>query len=74
LGLEGPDNFAGLNQLIDGVLAKCKAAKIPVGIIPFAGRVVPDLKQLGFQMIVAGSDVAFLRESIINLKKTLESN
>jgi 2-keto-3-deoxy-L-rhamnonate aldolase RhmA len=45
-----------------------------VGIIPFAGRVIPDLKQLGFQMIVAGSDVAFLRESVINLKKTLESN
>jgi 2-keto-3-deoxy-L-rhamnonate aldolase RhmA len=73
LGLEGPDNFAALNQMIDGVLAKCKTAKIPVGIIPFAGRAVPDLKQLGFQMIVAGSDVAFLRESITNLKKTFES-
>jgi hypothetical protein len=43
-------------------------------LIPFAGRAIPDLKQLGFQMIVAGSDVAFLRESVINLKKTLESN
>jgi 2-keto-3-deoxy-L-rhamnonate aldolase RhmA len=61
-------------EMIDGVLAKCKTAKIPVGIIPFAGRAVPDLKQLGFQMIVAGSDVAFLRESITNLKKTFESN
>ena len=67
-------DFAALNQIIDGVVAKCKAAKIPVGIIPFAGRAIPDLKQLGFQMIVAGSDVAFLRESVINLKKTLESN
>jgi hypothetical protein len=45
-----------------------------VGIIPFAGRAIPDLKQLGFQMIVAGSDVAFLRDSIINLKNTFESN
>jgi 2-keto-3-deoxy-L-rhamnonate aldolase RhmA len=72
LQLEGQDNFAAFNQIIDGVLAKCKSAKIPVGIIPFAGRTVPDLKKLGFQMIVAGSDVAFLRESITNLKKTLE--
>ena len=74
MGIEGPDHFAALNQIIDGVVAKCKAAKIPVGIIPFAGRAIPDLKQLGFQMIVAGSDVAFLRESVINLKKTLESS
>jgi len=29
---------------------------------------------LGFQMIVAGSDVGFLRESAVNLKKTLEAN
>jgi 4-hydroxy-2-oxoheptanedioate aldolase len=74
LQLEGQDHFAAFNQIIDGVLGKCKVAKIPVGIIPFAGRAVPDLKKLGFQMIVAGSDVAFLRESVTNLKKTLESN
>jgi len=73
LALEGPDHFAALNKIIDGVLEKCKASKIPVGIIPFAGRTATDLKELGFQMIVAGSDVAFLRESIINLKKTFES-
>ena len=73
LALEGPDHFAALNQIIDGVLEKCKASKIPVGIIPFAGRTATDLKELGFQMIVAGSDVAFLRESIMNLKKTFES-
>ena len=74
LNLEGPDHFAALNQAIDSVVAQCKAAKIPVGIIPFAGRAIPDLKQLGFQMIVAGSDVGFLRESAVNLKKTLEAN
>jgi 4-hydroxy-2-oxoheptanedioate aldolase len=74
MNLEGQDHFATINQIIDGVVAKCKVAKIPVGIIPFAGRAIPVLKQLGFQMIVAGSDVAFLRESVINLKKALESN
>ena len=73
LNLEGPDHFIELNQVIDAVVAKCKSAKIPVGIIPFAGRAIPELKQLGFQMIVAGSDVGFLRESAVNLKKTLES-
>ena len=74
LNLEGPDHFAALNQAIDSAVAQCKTAKIPVGIIPFAGRAIPDLKQLGFQMIVAGSDVGFLRESAVNLKKTLEAN
>jgi 2-keto-3-deoxy-L-rhamnonate aldolase RhmA len=74
LNLEGQDHFAALNQAIDIVVAQCKTAKIPVGIIPFAGRAIPDLKQLGFQMIVAGSDVGFLRESAVNLKKTLEAN
>jgi 2-keto-3-deoxy-L-rhamnonate aldolase RhmA len=74
MNLEGQDNFSALNQIIDGVVAKCKVDKIPVGIIPFAGRAISDLKQLGFQMIVAGSDVAFLRDSIINLKNTFESN
>ena len=74
MSLEGDGNFSALNQIIDGVVAKCKVAKIPVGIIPFAGRTLSDLKQLGFQMIVAGSDVAFLRESLINLKATFESN
>ena len=74
LNLEGPDHFIELNQVIDAVVAKCKSAKIPVGIIPFAGRAIPELKQLGFQMIVAGSDVGFLRESAANLKKTLETN
>jgi len=74
LNLEGPDHFAALNQAIDSAVAQCKTAKIPVGIIPFAGRAIPDLKRLGFQMIVAGSDVGFLRESAVNLKKTLEAN
>lgn len=74
MSLEGEGNFSALNQIIDRVVAKCKVAKIPVGIIPFAGRTLSDLKQLGFQMIVAGSDVAFLRESLINLKATFESN
>lgn len=74
MSLEGEGNFSALNQIIDGVVAKCEVAKIPVGIIPFAGRTLSDLKQLGFQMIVAGSDVAFLRESLINLKATFESN
>ena len=74
LNLDGPDHFIELNQVIDTVVAKCTLAKIPVGIIPFAGRVIPELKHLGFQMIVAGSDVGFLRESVANLKKTLGTN
>ena len=74
MNLEGQEYFSALNEINDGVVAKCKVDKIPVGIIPFAGRAIPDLKQLGFQMIVAGSDVAFLRDSIINLKNTFESN
>ena len=74
LGLEGAENFTALNQEIDTVLEKCKTANIPIGIIPFAGRAVPELKQLGFQMIVAGSDVGFLRDSAVNLKNIIDSN
>lgn len=62
LGLLGEPDHPEVRRRIERIEAVCGAAGIPIGGIPTPGRSARELIEVGYALVLSGSDVGFLRE------------
>jgi 4-hydroxy-2-oxoheptanedioate aldolase len=68
--MEGASNEPAFVKLVDATLAKLHAAGVPTGTIPHAGRDWRALAGAGVCLHVTGSDVVFMKDGLIALKRS----